>query len=89
VAVRTLAQTVAAVRKLLFLLLTLLRAVMTETMATSLGAAFVTKSYVKNVAKNGKTTATPKAKIVKADYGDAGRKAMTNAIKGSPKRKKK
>ena len=33
-----------------------------------------------------KSTPTPKAKIVTKDYGDAGRKQMTNAIKGTPKR---
>lgn len=62
---------------------------MTETMATNLGGMFVTKSYAKGVAKNGRSSATPKAKIVRADYGDGGRKQMTNAIKGVPKRKKK
>jgi hypothetical protein len=58
-----------------------MKVVMTGTM--------VTKSYVKTVAKNGRTSATPKAKIVTKDYGDAGRKQMTNVIKGVPKRKKK
>ena len=50
---------------------------------TTLGKAFVTKSY----AKKSKSVPNVKAKIVKADYGDSGRKTMTNVLKGTPKRK--
>jgi hypothetical protein len=34
-----------------------------------------------------KSVPTPKAKIVRADYGDGGRKVMTNVLRGVPKRR--
>lgn len=37
--------------------------------------------------KKSASKATPKAKIVRADYGDSGRKVMTNVLKGAPKRR--